>query len=78
MYKVFLLFDKNQVGYIDNPMFRKVLLACELLPDKLAINEIDLIYTTAKARYRESQFSKGLTYEAFVHALLMIAKDLHE
>lgn len=63
---------------MDNPRFRKVLVACNLLPDELAINEIDIIYTASKARYKQSSATNGLSYEAFVHALLLISQSMHD
>lgn len=39
---------------MDNSRFRKVLLACGLLPDELAINEVDIIFMSAKSRYKDS------------------------
>ena len=49
-----------------------------MLPDELAINEVDIIYSAAKATYKKSQSTRGLTFEAFVHALLLISKKLYD
>lgn len=75
---IFDQFTSEKHGYIDNPRFRKFLLACQLLPYELAINEVDILYMSAKARYRESQAACGLTFEAFAHALLLIAESLDQ
>ena len=53
-------------------------MSIKLLPDKLVINDVDLAYSSAKARYKESHHANGLTYEAFVHALLLLSQTLHE
>ena len=53
--KVFSRFASQDNGLVDNQKFRKVLLACELLPNLLAINEIDITYSASKAHYKESQ-----------------------
>ena len=51
---VFSHFDATQSGKIDNPRFRKVLLTCQLIPEALAINEVDIIYSASKATYQKS------------------------
>ena len=73
LYKVFVQYTSQEHGYLEPARFRKFLLACSILPEYLAINELDILYMTAKARYRESQVACGLTFEAFAHALLLIA-----
>ena len=73
---VFNHFASQKSGRMDNPTFRKVLLECNLLPDELAINEIDIFFMSAKSRYQDSISTKGLTFEAFVHSLLLIAQSL--
>lgn len=75
---LFAQFASQKHGYMDSPLFRKFLLTSNLLPDMLAINEVDILYMTAKARYKESQSACGLTFEAFAHALLLIAQSIHD
>ena len=63
---------------MNNPRFKKFLLVAELLPFELAINEVDIIFSAAKAHYRDSQGACGLTFEAFAHALLQISQSQFE
>ena len=75
---LFTQFASQKHGYMDSPLFRKFLLTSNLLPNMLALNEVDILYMTAKARYKESQSACGLTFEAFAHALLLISQSIHD
>ena len=66
--KIFYKYASQKNGHIDNLSLRKVLLAANLLPEKLAINEIDIIFTAAKNQMPEdgSKGAYGLSFDGFV------------
>ena len=72
---------------MDNQRFRKALIAAELLPNRLAINEVDIIYTASKKHSKSAASSSikgashggaacGLTFNGFVQSILLIGKSL--
>ena len=55
-------------------------MAAHLLPEKLAINEIDIIFTAAKNHQSKNghKVAYGISFDGFVHSLLLMAKSIDD